>query len=290
MWTVSEEKNCRSLVQLALEEDLEPGGDLTSKAVLPANTKGKAVFISRESGIIAGLPIVQVVFEQVSRDIRVELLLQDGTEVQPGDKLAQVSGPLDAMLTGERTALNFLQRLSGIATKTNQFVKAVGNSQAKILDTRKTTPGYRSLEKYAVRCGGGYNHRRGLYDGILIKDNHLAALADKDKAITKAVNAARMEVGKSHPVELEIDRLDQLDEGLAAQPDIILLDNMAVEDMAEAVRRRNDQAPEILLEASGGISLETIADIAATGIDRISVGALTHSAAAFEIGFDYESP
>jgi nicotinate-nucleotide pyrophosphorylase (carboxylating) len=192
-----------------------------------------------------------------------------------------------ALLTGERTALNFLQRLSGVATLTRRYVDAAG-SRAKILDTRKTTPGWRVLEKYAVRCGGGHNHRMGLFDGILIKDNHLAALGREPGAITKAVSAARAEAGGGLPVEIEVDRLEQLEEALACRPEIILLDNMSDEQMREAVARRAAVAPGVQLEASGGITLERIPAIAATGVDRISVGALTHSAPALDIALDYQ--
>jgi nicotinate-nucleotide pyrophosphorylase (carboxylating) len=193
-------------------------------------------------------------------------------------------------LTAERTALNFLQRLSGVATRTRLFVAAVAGTRAQILDTRKTTPGWRLLEKYAVRCGGGHNHRLGLYDGVLIKDNHLACLGNRPGAITEAVAAARAGLGTTVPLELEVDGLHQLDEALACRPDIVLLDNMPPEDLRAAVRRRDRDAPGVLLEASGGVTLETVAAIAATGVDRVSVGSLTHSAVALDIALDYEGP
>ena len=192
-----------------------------------------------------------------------------------------------SILIAERTALNFLQRLSGVATRTRAFVDAVAGLPTQILDTRKTTPGWRLLEKYAVRCGGGHNHRAGLYDGILIKDNHLAFLGAHGLSITQAVNAARDRFGRSVPLVIEIDWLYQLDEALASRPDVILLDNMGLEELRTAVARRYAQAREVLLEASGGVNLSTVRDIAATGVDRISVGELTHSAPALDIGLDY---
>jgi nicotinate-nucleotide pyrophosphorylase (carboxylating) len=190
-------------------------------------------------------------------------------------------------LTAERTALNFLQRLSGIATLTHQYVEAVNGCRCQILDTRKTTPGWRLLEKYAVRCGGGHNHRLGLYDGILVKDNHLAALGGDPQAVARAVRLSRETHGPSLSVEVEVDTIPQLYEALAERPEMVLLDNMDLATLREAVRRRNAVAPEVLLEASGGVSLGTVRAIAETGVDRISVGALTHSAPALDIALDY---
>ncbi len=213
--------------------------------------------------------------------------MEDGKLVRPGDHLATVTGLLSGILAGERMALNFLQHLSGIATLTRQYVNAVAGLPVRILDTRKTTPGWRLLEKYAVRQGGGYNHRLGLYDGILIKDNHLEALCLGQEGIPQAVQAARDKVGESVPLEIEVDTLDQLDRALTCGPDMVLLDNMAPDLLREAVRRRNAAAPKILLEASGGVTLATIRPIAETGVDRISVGALTHSAPALDIALDY---
>jgi nicotinate-nucleotide pyrophosphorylase (carboxylating) len=192
-----------------------------------------------------------------------------------------------SILSGERTALNFLQRLSGIATLTRRFVAVVADLPCKILDTRKTTPGWRLLEKYAVRCGGGNNHRMGLSDAILIKDNHLAAIGPQPDAVAHAVKRARAKYANGFPVEVEVDDVKQFDVAIASGPDIILLDNMALDQMREAVRRRNELAPGIVLEASGGVSLSTVRAIAETGVDRISVGALTHSAVALDIALDY---
>jgi nicotinate-nucleotide pyrophosphorylase (carboxylating) len=289
MFNDSELAACRRLVDLALEEDLDATGDLTSQAVIAEDLLGRGAFVARAHGVVAGLPAAAVVAAAVSGHLAFQPLVEDGAAVQPGDKLAAVSGSLRALLAAERTALNFLQRLSGVATQTRRFVDAVAGTRARILDTRKTTPGWRLLEKYAVRCGGGHNHRMGLYDGILIKDNHLAALAGRHQALGATVAAARTWVGGRFPIEVEIDSLDQLAEALACKPDIILLDNLAPPEMKEAVRRRDQEGPGVLLEASGGINLANIIAIAVTGVDRISVGSLTHSAPALDIALDYES-
>jgi nicotinate-nucleotide pyrophosphorylase (carboxylating) len=202
-------------------------------------------------------------------------------------RLARVRGPMRSILTGERTALNFLQRLSGVATQTARHAALVADLLCKVLDTRKTTPGWRLLEKYAVRMGGGHNHRMGLCDGVLIKDNHLAALGPTTSAVAQAVRLAREKHGTGVPLEIEVDTLEQLDVALAARPDIVLLDNMGPEQLREAVRRRDAVAPGVQLEASGGVSLGTLRAIAETGVDCVSIGALTHSAVALDIGLDY---
>ncbi len=289
MWTEREQQACDILVQLALAEDLDVVGDLTSQAIIPADLRGQAVFIARSAGVIAGLPIVPTVFAAITADMTCQQLVSDGTAVRAGDRLATVAGLMRALLSGERTSLNFLQRLSGVATRTRQFVDAVAGTRAQILDTRKTTPGWRLLEKYAVRCGGGHNHRLGLFDGILIKDNHVAALGSVATGIGAAVRRAREFSHGRVPIEVEVDTLVQLDEALASRPDMVLLDNMTTATMREAVRRRDAMAPGVLLEASGGIRLEQVAEIAATGVDRISVGGLTHSAPALDIALDYET-
>jgi nicotinate-nucleotide pyrophosphorylase (carboxylating) len=217
-------------------------------------------------------------------------LVEEGTRLSPGTALASVRGSMAAILSTERIVLNFLQRLSGVASLTRKYVDLVADLPVRILDTRKTTPGWRLLEKYAVRCGGGHNHRMGLYDGVMLKDNHLAALARTGAAgtISEAVRRVRQKYGTSVPVEVEVDTLQQLDEALTAGPDMVLLDNMTVEMLREAVQRRNKAAPGILLEASGGVNLQTLRGIAETRVDRISIGALTHSAPALDIGLDYE--
>jgi nicotinate-nucleotide pyrophosphorylase (carboxylating) len=278
----------RRLAALALEEDLGSAGDLTSQAIIPADLTGRAVLVARQAGVLAGMPAAQQTFALVDPTLSFEPLREDGSLLKPRDRLAVIQGRMRSILTGERTALNFEQRLSGVASQTRRYVDAVAGLPCQILDTRKTTPGWRLLEKYAVRCGGGHNHRMGLYDGILIKDNHLAARAGHADAVAEAVRLARQTHGTAVPLEIEVDTLPQLDAVLKALPDIVLLDNMPPADMREAVRRRNAVAPGVLLEASGGVTLQTIRAIAETGVDRISVGALTHSAPALDIALDYQ--
>jgi nicotinate-nucleotide pyrophosphorylase (carboxylating) len=228
-----------------------------------------------------------VTYELVDLSLAFIRFVEDGAVVAAGARLAIVSGRMRSILTGERTALNFLQRLSGVATLTRKYVSVVADLPCKVLDTRKTTPGWRLLEKYAVRCGGGHNHRMGLGDGILIKDNHLAAIGPQPGAVAEAVKRARQKYDKRFPLEIEVDNLAQLDIALATDPDIVLLDNMPPDQMREAVWRRNATNPSVLLEASGGVNLSTIRAIGETGVDRISVGALTHSAVALDIALDY---
>jgi nicotinate-nucleotide pyrophosphorylase (carboxylating) len=293
------------LAAWALEEDLGDNGDLTSQATIPADLDGRAVLVARTSGVVAGLPAAEYCFHAVDAALVFSPLVADSSLVQRDTQLATVAGRMRSILTGERTALNFLQRLSGVATQTWRYTSLVADLPVQILDTRKTTPGWRVLEKYAVRCGGGHNHRMGLGDGILIKDNHLAALVaaasraaaegparlagPTSDAIAEAVRRARQLVGTRFPLEIEVDNLTQLDVALTANPDIVLLDNMSLDDMREAVRRRNAVAPKVKLEASGGVTFATLRGIAETGVDRISVGALTHSAVALDIALDYLS-
>ena len=288
MFNPAELAACHQLVRLALAEDLGTEGDLTSLAVIPADQAGRAAFTARASGVVAGPPAAALVVAAVYPRLTFQPALADGASVAAGTRLAEMSGPMRALLTAERTALNFMQRLSGVATQTRRYVDAIAGLPARILDTRKTTPGWRLLEKYAVRCGGGHNHRGGLHDGILIKDNHLACLpvANKVDAVRRAVEAARSS-GFDVPIEVEVEDLDQLDAALAAHAELVLLDNMPLEMMREAVRRRNAAAPTTQLEASGGITLATLRSVAETGVDRISVGALTHSAVALDIALDY---
>ena len=276
-----------ALIRLALAEDLGTAGDRTSLATIPEATTARAAFVARGPGVVAGLPVAERVCRAVSAALTFAPAVPDGTPTQKGLTLATVSGPLRAILAAERTALNFLQRLSGVASLTRKYVEAASGFRAQILDTRKTTPGWRLLEKYAVRAGGGTNHRVGLYDGILIKDNHIAGLGGD---VRRAVEAARGFPGNAGlPVEVEVDTLEQLEVALAVRADIVLLDNMSSEQLRAAVARRDAVAPGVLLEASGGVNLTTVRDIAATGVDRISVGALTHSAPALDIGLDYLS-
>jgi nicotinate-nucleotide pyrophosphorylase (carboxylating) len=277
---------CSRLAAWALQEDLGAAGDLTSQATIPEDLVGRAVLASRSAGVLAGLPAARLTFHLHDPRVSFHPEKEDGDPLKPGDRLAVVQGPMRAILAGERTALNFLQRLSGVASLTARYVAAVADLPVRLLDTRKTTPGWRLLEKYAVRCGGGHNHRMGLLDGVLIKDNHLAALGPGTNP-SRAVRLARERYGTSVPLEVEVDTLEQLDDALAEGPDVVLLDNMPPDLLREAVRRRNLHAPGVLLEASGGVNLGTVRAIAETGVDRISVGALTHSAVALDIGLDY---
>ena len=284
----AETSACRRLIDLALEEDLGAEGDLTSRAVIPPDLPGRAALVARSAGVVAGLPAAQQTFAVIDPELFFQTLIPDGSTVAPGAVLAVVSGRMRSILTGERTALNFVQRLSGVATQTARYVQAAAGLPCQVLDTRKTTPGWRLLEKYAVRCGGGHNHRMGLGDGVLIKDNHLAAVGGGPGAAAEAVRLARAKYGSRFPLEIEVDDLEEFDAALAARPDIILLDNMTPDRMREAVRRRDATAPAVRLEASGGVTLATIRLIAETGVDRISVGALTHSAVALDVALDYQ--
>ncbi len=285
----AERANAEELIDLALDEDLGSIGDLTSDATIPSHAQGAARFAARSPGTIAGLPVVELLAGQFPLGAW-QALASDGDRVAVGTVIARIAGPMRSLLAIERTALNFLQRLSGIATLTARFVAEVAGTKAVILDTRKTTPGWRVLEKYAVRCGGGQNHRTGLYDAVLIKDNHLAWLAKAGDPIGAAIKAARENAPERTVVEVEVDSLAQLDRALECDPDIVLVDNLGPADLAEAVRRRDAANPRVLLEASGGITLATVVALARTGVDRISVGALTHSAPALDIGLDFESP
>jgi len=274
----------RHAVQLALAEDIG-SGDVTTLATVPEGATARALMRARESLVVAGLGLAEAAFRELSKDVKLAQEAADGQTLDAGQTLLTVSGPARALLSAERVALNFVQRLSGIATLTAQFVAATRGTSARILDTRKTTPGWRRLEKYAVACGGGQNHRFGLHDMVLIKDNHLAALAGATpNAIAAAVERAR----KHWPglkVEVEADTLEQVGQAIAAQADIILLDNMNLEQLRSAVERCKGRAQT---EASGGVSLTTVPAIARTGVDFISVGALTHSARAVDIGLDFE--
>ena len=266
-------------IKAALAEDLGRAGDVTSQACIPAEARLSAVFAARKPGVVAGLACIRLAIAELDPCAEVRLLAADGETVSAGGQLAWVEGNARALLSAERTALNLAGRLSGIATLTRAYVQAVAGTGARIVDTRKTTPGLRALEKYAVRCGGGVNHRFGLDDAILIKDNHVAACGSVGEALRRATAAA----GHLMKVEIEVDSLEQLDEALAGAPDVIMLDNFSLADLAEAVRRT---AGRVTLEASGGVTLETVRAIAETGVDVISVGALTHSASVLDIGLD----
>lgn len=267
------------VVRAALAEDLGRAGDVTAQATIPADARFAAVFAARKPGVIAGLDCVRLTISALDPTADVRLLANDGDPVTAGARLAWVEGNARALLSAERTALNLLGRLSGIATLTRAYVDAVAGTGARIVDTRKTTPGLRALEKYAVRCGGGVNHRFGLDDAILIKDNHIAACG----SVAEAVRRAKAFAGHLMKVEVEVDSLDQLDDALAHGPDVVMLDNFSLDDLREAVRRTGGRA---VLEASGGITLETLRGVAETGVDVISVGALTHSVGVLDIGLD----
>lgn len=279
------DREIRTAVRAALAEDLGLG-DVTSQATVPAKTTFTVVMRARESLVVAGLAFAETAFRQLAPSVRIKRLARDGQRLKAGAGLLQISGPARAILGAERVALNFVQRLSGVATLTAQYVAAVKGTGAQILDTRKTTPGWRRFEKYAVACGGGRNHRFGLYDLVLIKDNHLAALRDaKPNAVAAAVQRARQKFPRLQ-VEVEADTLAQVRQAVEAGADIILLDNMAPDQLRRAVRLVAGRAKT---EASGGVNLKTVHVIARTGVDFISVGALTHSARAVDIGLDFES-
>jgi nicotinate-nucleotide pyrophosphorylase (carboxylating) len=267
------------IVRAALAEDLGRAGDVTAQACIPAQARLAAVFAARQAGVVAGLACARQAIAELDPSARFEMLLADGDHAPAGAQLARVDANARALLSAERTGLNLLGRLSGIATLTQAYVQAVAGTRARIVDTRKTTPGLRALEKYAVRCGGGVNHRFGLDDAILIKDNHVAACG----SVGEAVRRAKAFAGHLMKVEVEIDSLAQLDEALEHGPDVVMLDNFNLDDMREAVRRAHGRA---VLEASGGVNLQTVRAIAETGVDVISVGALTHSVSVLDIGLD----
>ena len=275
----------RAAVKSALAEDIG-SGDVTTLATVPKTLAFKTVMRAREPLVVAGLDFAKTAFLHLSSSVKIEFLVHDGTHVGRGDNLLRISGSARAILSAERVALNFVQHLSGIATLTAQFVTAVKGTRAQILDTRKTTPGWRRFEKFAVACGGGKNHRLGLFDMVLIKDNHLAALRnEKPNAVAAAIQLARKKFPKLK-IEVEADTLEQVTQAANAGADIILLDNMTPEQMRQAVKIAKGRAKT---EASGGVNLATVRAIAGSGVDFISVGALTHSARAVDIGLDFET-
>ncbi|MCS6777728.1 MAG: carboxylating nicotinate-nucleotide diphosphorylase [Chloroherpetonaceae bacterium] len=267
-------------VRRALQEDVGTG-DITTLLTVPAEAQAHAVMLARQDGVVAGLPVAQEVFRQVDPSLQFRALLAEGASFRSGDLLCEITGRAQAILTGERVALNFVQRLSGIATRTSRFVALVQGTHARIADTRKTTPGLRALEKYAVRTGGGFNHRSGLYDAVLIKDNHIQACG----SITAAVQAATR-APHTMTITVECATLEQVDEALQAGAQILLLDNMDLPTLQQAVKRVAGRA---VTEASGGVNEQTVAAIAQTGVDIISVGALTHSAPAVDISLELSS-
>lgn len=266
----------------ALAEDLGLSGDITTLSTVPAQARARGVFAARKPGVIAGLDVAAATFQAVDPAVSFTRLVEDGARVEPGTVVARVEGPARAILTGERVALNFLGRMSGIATLTRRYADAVAGTRARIADTRKTTPGLRAFEKYAVRCGGGVNHRTGLFDAILIKDNHIVAAG----GIAAAIAGARAHAGHLVKIEVEVDTLDQLDEVIARGADAVLLDNMTPDVLRAAVARVGGR---MLTEASGGVSLDSVRAIAEAGVDLISIGALTHSASVLDLGLDFET-
>ena len=299
VWDAEVEDDCRQIVRLAIREDLGRLYDWTTVALVPEAARGRAIVRTRRVGVIAGLPAAQLALAEYDPALTWSATVADGDKVSAGAEIATVAGSARNLLTAERTALNLLGRLSGIATLTSAYVAAVAGTAARIYDTRKTTPAFRRLEKYAVRAGGGWNHRLGLSDGILIKDNHLAFGASSateryspaaaiDRCREVVASLAPLAVAGQIPIEIEVDTLAQLDQVLPKLPDIVLLDNMSLDELRAAVARRNAGFAQVQLEASGGVTLETVASIAQTGVDRISVGALTHSAVCLDIGLDWD--
>jgi len=282
----SERTAAETLIRLALAEDLADRGDVTGQALIRPDERAVAAVVARQPGVLAGEPIGKLVVQHVHPELQWSGRRGDGAAISPGSVVAEISGPLAPLLAAERTLLNFMTHLSGIASLTRKYVDAAAGTRAQILDTRKTLPGWRLLQKYAVRCGGGVNHRIGLYDGVLIKDNHLAAWTES-RSIAAAVRTARSR-WPDLTIEVEVDSLDQLRDALSGQPDMVLLDNMLPSLLTEAVAIRDAAGSQALLEASGGVTLSTIRPIAQTGVDRISIGALTHSAPALDLALDWQ--
>ena len=276
----------RNLIDKALEED-QAFNDPTTSAIIPPDLNGLAVIRSKADGVLVGVQVSLEVFRRLDPQLQTEALLKDGAILSQGDPIARVEGRAGSILRGERTALNFLQRMSGIATETSRYVKAVQGLKAKIVDTRKTVPGLRYLDKYAVRAGGGMNHRLNLADGILVKDNHIAALRSQGSGLKETAKIAIERAPHTIKVEVEVTNLEELQEALEAGTHIIMLDNMSLENMRRAVEMVNGKA---VVEASGGINLETVRAVAETGVDFISVGGLTHSVKALDISVDLEFP
>ena len=295
------EHDLRCLVRLAIAEDLADSLDWTTVCLIEEDRRGSCEIVPRVGGIVAGLAVLPWIVDEFDADLGSQSLAGDGEVMEAGRPIARLEGNVRDLLTAERTILNVLSRLCGVASLTRRYVDRMGDHPARLYDTRKTTPGWRRLEKYAVRCGGGHNHRTGLYDGFLIKDNHLAFFAaglgdGSDRDVTARTATERVSSwrgGRSERltapeiVEVEVDSLGQLDAVLAAGPDIILVDNFSTDEIREAVRRRDLRNPRVELEASGNITLDTIAEVAATGVERISCGALTHQATWLDLGLDW---
>lgn len=272
----------RPIVENAIREDLG-WGDITTDCMVPAHLVTEATLMAKAEGVLAGIEVLALCYRTVDPAIAVEILVKDGTRIQRGDRLATIVGPTASILRAERVGINFVQRLSGVATQTWRCVKAVDGTKARIVETRKTTPGLRLLEKYAVRVGGGFNHRFNLGDGVLVKDNHLAAMAKMGYSPSQAITILRQRLPHTLKIEVEIDSLDQLEEVLEGGADIVLFDNFEVEEMRRGVELVRGRA---IIEASGGITLETVRAVAETGVDIISLGSLTHSARSLDISLD----
>ena len=272
-------KDIESLIDLAISEDYI-SGDPTTESLIKSSKSGSAIIVSDQEGILAGIDIALFVFSKISSSISTTALLSDGDTLKKGSQIATIKGPLSSILTAERTALNFLQLTSGVATETSKYVTAINGTKAKIVDTRKTIPGFRRLQKYAVRVGGGKNHRHNLSDGILIKDNHIYAFND---SISNTIKTAKNNSPHTLKIEIEVENLDQVIEALDAKAEIIMLDNMSIDMMSEAVKLCKNKA---ITEASGGVTLSTVKGIAETGVDIISIGAITHSAPNLDISLD----
>ena len=273
------------IIDHALAEDLGKG-DVTTEALISGDRRGTGLIVAKKEGILAGINVARQVFHRVDPELKMGVLLEDGARIKPGNKVAEVSGSIASVLKAERVALNFLQRLSGVASETNRYVEAVKGLPVRIMDTRKTTPGLRSLEKYAVKVGGGDNHRMSLGDGILIKDNHLAALRSQGLDIKEIVAKARQNSPQRLTVEVEVETVSEALEAVEAGADIVMLDNMNLEDMRKAVKSIHGRA---LVEASGGITLDNVRAVAETGVDFVSIGALTHSVRALDISLELEA-
>jgi nicotinate-nucleotide pyrophosphorylase (carboxylating) len=271
----------RKSIRLWLEEDIG-GGDITTMTTIPEDQQARGIIHVKEEGIIAGLPVAAAVFAEIDAALHFEPKVIDGTSVKKGDILAIVEGSTRSILLGERLALNLMQRLSGIATRTREYVEALEGLPTRLVDTRKTTPGHRMLEKYAVRVGGGHNHRFGLYDAVMIKDNHIKGAG----GITQAIKAARAQIPHTMKIEVEVESFEQLEQALAAEPDIIMLDNMKPPAMKEAVLIIKAKSPHIVVEGSGSVTLQSIKSMAESGIDVISVGRLTYSVTSLDISLD----
>jgi nicotinate-nucleotide pyrophosphorylase (carboxylating) len=278
-------KEIDTIVGLALEEDVGQG-DITSESLIPTELTGKAIILVKENGVLAGVEVAQHVFHRIDPSLETEILIPDGTPVKPDDIAGVISGNLIGILKAERVALNFLQRLSGIATLTTRYVNEVRGTTAGIYDTRKTTPGMRFLEKYAVRMGGGQNHRQHLGDAVLIKDNHIAALRSAGMTLVQIVERARENAPEGITIEVEVTTPEEAQDAAYAGADIILLDNMSAGEMKKVVDMSGGR---VKLEASGGITLDNVREVAMTGVDRISIGALTHSYTALDISLEIES-